>query len=126
MIRIARQRFFAFLGAVTIWAISIGSVAPAIAQELAQLNAAVALRKLSPEEAARGYPVVVHGTATLIDPTRTIFLQDETGGTFAKITPQLGRDVVSGQSITVIGKTFAGLYIPGVDARSIQIDGPGE
>lgn len=99
------------------------ALATAGAQE-PPLATARALRLLTPEEAALRRAVDVTGTVTLVDPARTIFFQDETGGTFTKIAPKRP-EVRAGHRIRVRGVTYAGLYVPGIDPETIEVVGEG-
>ncbi|MEM7698659.1 MAG: sensor histidine kinase [Verrucomicrobiota bacterium] len=71
------------------------------------------IRKLSAVEAKAGLLVAVEGVVTFVDPPSTVFFESETGGTFFRLggnkAPQLG------DRIAVIGKTFPGLYLTGIE-----------
>jgi hypothetical protein len=91
----------------------------------AALKTAHEVRMLSPEVAAKGVPVEVEGTVTMLDPARTIFFQDPTGGTFSKFLKD-GPEVRPGQRIRVTGKTYPGLYVPGIEPTKMEVLGEGE
>lgn len=82
------------------------------------------LRALTPEEARRELPVQLRAVVTVIggDLSATIFIQDETGGSFLAGT-RSGRGLEPGSHIEVTGKTYAGLFVPGVRASNIRLLG---
>ena len=84
------------------------------------LRTALDIRRASPEEAKTGLPVEVVGVVTLVDFSRTVFLQDETGGTFFK-GKATSSDLQPGLRVKVHGKTFPGLYVPGIDADKVEV-----
>jgi signal transduction histidine kinase len=72
---------------------------------------------LSSEQASAGALVTVRGTVGFVEPDR-IFLQDDTAGTFVRL--RKGENVRPGARLVVTGRTEAGLYLPGIDAVSIE------
>src|SRR5438552_639404 len=87
---------------------------------LPAITTAIELRRLDPQLADRGCPVHVRGVVTLIDPGRTIFLQDQTGGMFARFKPEFPT-VHPGAVVDVIGVSFSGLYFPGIVPQIIRV-----
>lgn len=85
----------------------------------AQLRTAVEVRSLSAEEADQGLEVEITGTVIFSDPPSTIFIQDETAGTFFR----LGKAAppVPGDEVLVRGKTQSGLYLPGIEESTFQL-----
>lgn len=71
------------------------------------------------------YPVRLRAVVTFIDPGRTVFIQDETGGTFLAAR-SANEPVQPGQILDVEGVTYPGLYVPGITARKIHVIGPGQ
>ncbi|MGV3757128.1 MAG: ATP-binding protein [Verrucomicrobiota bacterium] len=84
------------------------------------LRTALDVRRVTPEAADKGLPVEVVGVVTLVDFGRTVFLQDETGGTFFK-GPATRSCLQPGLQVRVRGKTFPGLYVPGIDADKVEV-----
>jgi len=84
------------------------------------LRTAMDVRRVSPEVATNGLPVEVVGVVTLVDLGRTVFLQDETGGTFFK-GKATSSGLQPGLRVRVHGKTFPGLYVPGIDADKVEV-----
>lgn len=107
----------AFLG------VALLSVASAIAQTPPRpLTNARELRLLPPEQAEQRVAVRLRAVVTFIEPNRTIFLQDETGGTFARFNPNLPL-VQPGHLVQVQGVSYPGLYVPGIETENIRILG---
>jgi len=100
---------------------------PASQSEIAEvdtLTTARAIRLLTPERASLGLPVRIEGVITFFDSGETVFLQDETGGSFYQ---GLKRDPRwrLGQRVRVTGRTSPGLYVPGIKATRAEVLGPG-
>jgi signal transduction histidine kinase len=87
-----------------------------------RITTARELRFLPPAEAARGLPVKLRGVVTAVDWRRTVFLQDETGGSFFGANPA-GLALTPGHWIEVEGTTYQGLFVPGVRATNVTILG---
>ncbi|MEO5802450.1 MAG: sensor histidine kinase [Verrucomicrobiota bacterium] len=89
------------------------------------LTNAAQLRALSLEEAERKLPVQLHAIVTTVDPAHSIFIQDETGGTFIR---QLTADraLTSGEIIEVKGVSYPGFFLPGINPEKITSLGRGE
>lgn len=82
------------------------------------------LRALTPEEARQEHLVKLRAVVTVIggDLSATIFIQDETGGSFLAGTRN-SRGLEPGSFIEVRGKSYAGLFVPGVRATDIRLVG---
>ena len=93
----------------------LGAVAQTVVPRLPDaLTNAAQLRALSPAEAARRRPVRLRGVVTAQNPDRSVFVQDDTGGSFlTKIPPGL-RPLQPGDDIFVEGVTFPGLFLTGI------------
>lgn len=91
---------------------------PALVCE-AQLTTAREVRSLSFDEAESGLPVNLTGVAIFADPPSTIFIQDETAGTFFRLDgrtpPKLG------DQVRVVGTAFPGLYLPGIEETTFEV-----
>lgn len=77
---------------------------------------------LTSEQASAGAVVTVRGTVGFVEPDR-IFLQDDTAGTFVRL--RTGENVQPGARLAVTGRTEAGLYLPGIEALSVEVLGTG-
>lgn len=114
----ARLRLFA---AVLWLCLLYGSgVAQTLGETNEVLRTALDIRRVSPEAAETGLPVDVVGVVTLVDFGRTVFFQDETGGTFFK-GKATSAGLQPGLRVRVRGKTFPGLYVPGIDATKVEV-----
>jgi len=89
-----------------------------------ELKSALAVRSLDFEKAHSGVPVDITGIVIFSDPPGTVFIQDETAATFfqlkGKVPPQ------SGDVVRVRGRTFPGLYLPGIEEADFEIISGGE
>ncbi|MEO6752482.1 MAG: hypothetical protein ABIP85_11955, partial [Chthoniobacteraceae bacterium] len=82
------------------------------------LTSAREVRALSAEQAAEKKPVRLRATVNAIDPGRSIFIQDATGGTFINRKPAAW-SVATGDVVEVEGVTYPGLFLPGVSASDV-------
>lgn len=96
--------------------------APAQEPTLRTLTTALELRNLSAEQAALGYPVKLRAVVTLRAPEGTIFVQDDTGGTYIH-AQKTGFTADAGQVVEVEGVTYRGLYITGIVPSKFAIVG---
>ncbi len=108
-------------GGVTALLLSLWVLAaPAQPAASPPITRAIDLRSLSAEEAAEERPVQIEAQVSFIESAGTIFVQDETGGTFFRpIKPAPNLSV--GDRVMVSGVTFPGLYLTGIDRASIQV-----
>lgn len=91
----------------------------------AQLTRAIDIRTLPLERAAAGEEVALAGTVSFIDAPGTVFVQDETGGTFFRTKERLG-PIRVGDIVEIKGKTVTGLYLTGIEATEFKITGHSE
>ena len=92
-----------------------GRASESSASALRIITSVEALRKLPPEEAARGYPVRLRGVVTYRAPGLPLqFLQDETGGTYVSgpISEEDLQHVQPGHFVEVEGVTTPGRFAP--------------
>lgn len=89
---------------------------------LRTLTTALELRNLPAEEAARSYPVKLRAVVTLRASEGTIFVQDETGGTYIHVQ-NTAFTAEAGQLLEVEGFTYRGLYLTGVVPQKFAIVG---
>ncbi|MBI5775526.1 MAG: sensor histidine kinase [Verrucomicrobia bacterium] len=85
----------------------------------AAITSALQLRHLAPTNAARRVPVHLRAVVTAVDWQRTVFIQDETGGTFFSARPA-GFTLNPGDKIELRGVTYAGLFVPGINTSNVQ------
>jgi signal transduction histidine kinase/DNA-binding response OmpR family regulator len=81
---------------------------------------------LSASEAARGYPVHVHGVVTYADPvTRSVFVEDATGGIYLQMWSAAGALPRAGQTLHVDGISGPGDFAPVIARPSVRVSGEG-
>lgn len=78
------------------------------------------IRALPAERAEEGLPVRVRARVTFIDSGRTVFIQDDTAGTFFRPTQSI-ENLNIGDEVEVTGITEDGLYVPGIDQAKFQV-----
>jgi signal transduction histidine kinase len=107
--------------AVFIGALAAGNEArPATASLPGPITNAAQLRALPPAEAAKKLPVRLRAVVTGQNPGVSLFLQDETGGTFVThIQPSL-QSLQPGDDVLVEGETWPGLFVPGITSARVQ------
>ena len=98
---------------------------------LAELRTAAEVRRLSPVEAERHYPVRLRGTVTFFDQRIATaafrFVQDETAGVYFYPESSIeNTNLATGQAVEIEGVTGQGEFAPVVAARRIQILGQGK
>ncbi|MGE9267211.1 MAG: hypothetical protein ACQKBY_03870, partial [Verrucomicrobiales bacterium] len=94
----------------------------ALAEPLSTASAVAGFPSNNPDQQPE---VALIATVSFIDPSGTIFLEDETGATFLNSTPNPSQ-YQAGQVLEIKGVRIPGLYIGGIRARSITVlsDGP--
>ncbi len=83
------------------------------------------IRRLSPEEAALGYPVRVRGVITDDVPTPDFFVQDSTAGIYVEGSSDPRIDHHWGDLVEVEGVTGPGKFAPVILERKTQVVGTG-
>jgi signal transduction histidine kinase len=114
---VMREGYLAFL----IWGLALGGQA----QEV--LTRASEVRGLTPDRALTGVAVDLEAVVGFIEApvNGTVFIQDETGGTFFRASPRAIALRV-GDRVQIKGKSVPGLYLAGVETHSYQVLGSGE
>lgn len=85
------------------------------------------LHALSGEEASRSYPIRLKAVITYFDPNfGMLFVQDDTGGTYAEAHTVKNMSLRTGQLVKVSGISEAGFFAPQVGHTSIEILGKAE
>jgi signal transduction histidine kinase len=118
---VRRHAFFLWLGLLT-----IACIRPLPAQDAVPLSTAAAVRRLPPDEAARGRPVSLRGTLLLVTRQRdALVLRDETDGIYIELAHTIGDARRPGNRLEVEGVTGAGDFAPMIRARRITWTGAG-
>jgi signal transduction histidine kinase len=105
-----------------IWLLTVVALAAQTNPLPSVLTTARELRFLAPTNAALKLPVKLRGIVTAVDWRRTVFLQDETGGTFFSGRPEF-RNVRPGDRVEVEGVTYQGLFVPGITPQQVTVLG---
>jgi signal transduction histidine kinase len=94
-------------------------------QKLPTLTHAEEVRRLSPEEAAKGYPVRIRGVVTMDAPAPDFFVQDATAGIYAEgsATPRFTHTL--GELVEVEGITGPGKFAPVIREQTLRVLGAG-
>jgi signal transduction histidine kinase/CheY-like chemotaxis protein len=107
-------------------ALTTRAAAPAGQRKL--LTTAAAIKRLSADEAASGYPVALRAQVTVTDPAWTVlFVQDATTGIFV-FTRSLEHPMPlcrPGDWLEIVGVTGPGEFAPIIAARQLHVTGPG-
>jgi signal transduction histidine kinase/CheY-like chemotaxis protein len=102
---------------------------PGIQAEIAKLPLLTEIgqvHNLPAIEAARGYPVHVHGVVTYADPVaRSVFVQDATGGIYLQMWSASGTVPHSGEAVDVNGISGPGDFAPVIAHPVLQVLGDG-
>jgi two-component sensor histidine kinase len=109
--------FFTRERAVSLFALVLG-ITTSATSAAPPLGSAFAVRSLSSEQAELAWPVELTGVVIFVDSGATIFLQDDTAGTFFR-TRQVPAPAL-GSLVRVRGKTFPGLYLPGIEEATFE------
>lgn len=98
--------------------------APAAGQEV--LTRAVQVRTLSPDRALAAVPVELEAVVGFMEGTQsgTIFIQDETGGTFFRAASRT-TPLHVGDRVRLRGTSMPGLYLAGINASEYEVLGAG-
>jgi PAS domain S-box-containing protein len=90
-----------------------------------QITTAAELRRLTPEEAGRFFPVKLRGVVTFFDEGVFYrFIQDETAGIYFRGLPNTVK-LEPGQIVELEGFAGPGEYAPIVEARKVRVIGKG-
>jgi PAS domain S-box-containing protein len=90
-----------------------------------QITSAAELRRLTPEEAGRFFPVKLRGVVTFFDEGVFYrFIQDETAGIYFRGLPNTVK-LEPGQIVELEGFAGPGEYAPIVEARKVRVIGKG-
>lgn len=98
---------------------------PLSPKPLPTLTLAAQVRRLSPDQAALGYPVRVRGVITMDAPAPHFIVQDATAGIFVEgsISPMFSH--VLGQIVEIEGVTGPGKFAPVIRETNLRVLGKG-
>jgi signal transduction histidine kinase len=104
-------------------ACSMHAAAQATTKTPAPLTHAAQIRRLSPEQAALGYPVRVRGVITMDAPAPDFFVQDKTAGVFVEgsVTPKFIHRI--GELVEIDGITGPGKFAPVIREAKLRVLG---
>jgi signal transduction histidine kinase len=78
------------------------------------------LRALPAAEAANQVPVRLRGVVTARNPGASVFVQDETGGTFLAHSDQDVFSLTPGEEVLIEGVSYPGLFLSGVMSAKVK------
>ena len=100
--------------------------ATALDTQLPTLTRIEEIRRLSPEEASKGYPVRVRGVITMDAPAPDFMIQDETAGIYVEGNTRLGLPHHLQEIIELEGKTGPGKFAPVIVETALHTLGTGK
>ena len=83
------------------------------------------IRRLSPDDAAKGHPVLIRGVVTMDAPAPDFFIQDSTAGIYVEGNALLNFPHALGDLVEVEGITGPGKFAPVIRERQFRVIGPG-
>jgi signal transduction histidine kinase len=83
------------------------------------------VRRLTPEEAAKGYPVLIRGVITMDAPAPDFFVQDKTAGIYVEGSASTGYSHVLGEVVEIEGITGPGKFAPVIREQKSRVVGHG-
>jgi len=101
------------------------ALAQSAGETLPTLTEVEQVRKLRPEEAAKGYPVKIHGVVTMDAPSPDFFVQDGTAGIYVEGNTSQRFIHALGRSVEVVGITGPGKFAPVIREQNFRDLGPG-
>jgi signal transduction histidine kinase len=93
--------------------------------KLSTLTHAEEVRRLTPEEAAKGYPVRIRGVITMGAPAPDFFVQDKTAGIYAEGSASPRYPHVLGEVVEIEGVTGPGRFAPVIREQKSRVVGHG-
>jgi signal transduction histidine kinase len=99
---------------------------PALAKPLPTLTHADQVRRLSPEQASLGYPVLVRGVITMDAPAPDFFVQDGTAGIYVEGSASPRYPHLLSQYVEIEGVTGPGKFAPVIREMKLVVLGKGE
>jgi len=119
----SRLRWFRFAGIVVSLSYSLSASAQTFTRTPTIFVHADQIRRLSPEQAALGYPVRVRGVITMDAPAPDFIIQDASAGIFVEgnISPRYPH--VLGQFVEIEGVTGPGKFAPVIRETKLRVLG---
>jgi signal transduction histidine kinase len=99
---------------------------PSPAKPLPTLTHADQVRRLSPEQASLGYPVLVRGVITMDAPAPDFFVQDGTAGIYVEGSASPRYPHLLSQYVEIEGVTGPGKFAPVIREMKLVVLGKGE
>jgi signal transduction histidine kinase len=123
----------AALRLAAMWALALVALAsiaraqnPVPAKALPTLTQAAQIRRLSPEQASLGYPVLVRGVITMDAPAPNFIVQDATAGIFVEGSVSPKYTHLLSQLVEIEGVTGPGKFAPVIREIKLRVLGKGE
>jgi signal transduction histidine kinase len=105
--------------------VAAGGQLPPAAKSLPILTHADQVRRLSPEEASLGYPVLIRGVITMDAPAPDFFIQDATAGIYVEGSVSPKYPHLLSQFVEVEGITGPGKFAPVIRETKFRVLGEG-
>lgn len=93
--------------------------------KLPTLTHAEDVRRLTPEEAMKGYPVLIRGVITMDAPAPDFFVQDKTAGIYVEGSASTRYSHVLGEVVEIEGITGPGKFAPVIREKKSRVVGHG-
>jgi len=106
-------------------ALSLQALAQPAAKPLPTLTHVEQIRRLTPEQAALGYPVRVRGVITMDAPAPDFFVQDSTAGIYVEGSAVPKFSHLLGQQVELEGITGPGKFAPVIREQKLRVLGKG-
>jgi signal transduction histidine kinase len=110
---------------VALVACALGQV-PSMPKSLPALSEVEQIRRLSPEQASLGYPVLIRGVITMDAPAPDFFVQDGTAGVYVEGSVFPKYPHLLGQLVEIEGVTGPGKFAPVIREVKLRVLGEGE
>jgi signal transduction histidine kinase len=104
---------------------SIAACAQVSVNSFSTLTHASQIRSLSPDQASRGYPVLIRGVVTMDAPAPDFFVQDATAGIYVEGSTLPKFAHVLGQLVEIEGVTGPGKFAPVLRETKLRVLGKG-
>ena len=110
---------------VALVACALGQLPPT-PKSLPTLSAVEQIRRLSPEQASLGYPLLIRGVITMDAPAPDFFVQDGTAGIYVEGSVFPKYPHLLGQLVEIEGVTGPGKFAPVIREMKLRVLGEGE
>jgi signal transduction histidine kinase len=119
-------RGFVAIAVLFVFSLGLDANAHSQTKPLPTLTHADQIRRLTPDQAALGYPVRVRGVITMDAPAPDFFVQDATAGIYTEGSTSPKYPHLLGQLVEVEGVTGPGNFAPVIRERKLRVLGNGE